>query len=190
MELADGPIHAAIPDPFSTCLQRFDDRRVFTMNRERVKIVLVALLVFLVAIQIFQPARTNPPASPSKSLNAHLKVPEGVYTSLMRACGDCHSNQSTWPWYGHVAPISWVITDDVNEGRRHMNFDDWEAVENPNQPDHRIAGICEEIKKNGMPPVSYRILHKRLSLKTQEIDSICSWSNSSAPIQTASGSQP
>ncbi len=190
MEIADGPIHAATPVPFSTCLQRFDGRRVFPMNRARVKIVLAALLLFLLAIQIFQPARTNPPALPPKSLTAHVDVPKGVYASLMRACGDCHSNQSIWPWYSHVAPISWVITDDVNEGRRHMNFDDWEAVENPTQPDHRIAGICEEIRKKGMPPVSYRFLHQDLSLKTHEIDSICTWSGSSVSIPAGSGSRP
>ena len=101
------------------------------MNMARVKKVLVALVAFLVVIQIFQPARTNPPAVPSRSLTAHVRVPEDVYSSLIRSCGDCHSNQTRWPWYSRVAPLSWVITDDVNEGRRHMNFEDWEALAGP-----------------------------------------------------------
>jgi hypothetical protein len=86
-----------------------------------------------------------------------VHVPEDVYTALNRACGDCHSNQTHWPWYSHVAPLSWVITDDVNEGRRHMNFEDWEALADPKQANDRLTGICEEIKQRGMPPFSYRL---------------------------------
>ena len=88
------------------------------MNKARVNLVVGALLVFLIAIEIFQPQRTNPAAAASRSLAAHVNVPEDVQSSLMRSCGDCHSNQTRWPWYSHVAPFSWVITDDVNEGRR------------------------------------------------------------------------
>lgn len=146
------------------------------MNRARVKTVIVALTVFLVVIQIFQPRRTNPPAVPSNSLTAHVQVPEDVHSALMRACGDCHSNQTRWPWYSHIAPLSWVITDDVNEGRRHMNFEDWEALESPKQANDRLIDICEEVRKKGMPPFSYRMVHKDSRLKTQEISSLCSWS--------------
>ncbi len=148
------------------------------MNRARVKKVLLALVGFLVVIQIFQPRRTNPPVVPSRSLTAHVHVPEDVYSALFRSCGDCHSSQTRWPWYSHIAPLSWVITDDVNEGRRHMNFEDWEALKDPKQANDRLIGICEEIKQKGMPPFSYRLVHKRLRLKPQEIASLCSWSQS------------
>ena len=148
------------------------------MNRARVKVVIFSLLVFLVGIQIFQPRRTNPTRVPSRSLLAHVHVPEGVYSALIRSCGDCHSNETRWPWYSHVAPLSWVITDDVNEGRRHMNFEDWEALQDPKQANDRLVGICEEIKKKGMPPFSYRLVHEPLGLKPAEISLICSWSQS------------
>jgi hypothetical protein len=148
------------------------------MNRARVKKVVFALVVFLVAIQICQPKRTNPPVLPSKSLAAHVQVPEDVYTVLIRSCGDCHSNETRWPWYSRLAPLSWVITDDVNEGRRHMNFEDWEARAGSKQENDRLMSICTEIKQKGMPPFSYRLLHKRLRLRPEDIDSICSWSRS------------
>ena len=146
------------------------------MNKARVKKVLIALGVFLVVIQIFQPRRTNPPVAPSKSLAAHVSVPGDVYSTLIQSCGDCHSNQTHWPWYSHVAPLSWVIIDDVNEGRRHMNFEDWEAMESPKQANDRLVEICKEITQNGMPPFSYRLAHGDLRLKKKEISSICSWS--------------
>lgn len=139
------------------------------------KMVVVALLVFLIAIQIFQPRRTNPTVARSRSLAAYVNVPEDVQSTLMRSCGDCHSNQTRWPWYSHVAPLSWVITDDVNEGRRHMNFEDWEAQQDPNHADERFEAICKEIQQNGMPPFSYRLAHEELRLKAKEIASICAW---------------
>lgn len=160
------------------------------MNRARVKAVIVALTVFLVVIQIFQPRRTNPPAVPSKSLTAHVRVPEDVHSALMRACGDCHSNQTRWPWYSQIAPLSWVITDDVNEGRRHMNFEDWEALESPKQANDRLIDICEEVKKKGMPPFSYRLVHEDSRLKTQEISSLCSWSESFRTNPNGSDARP
>jgi hypothetical protein len=160
------------------------------MNKARVKKVLVALVVFLVVIQIFQPRRTNPPAVSSRSLTAHVHVPEDVYSALNHSCGDCHSTQTHWPWYSHVAPLSWVITDDVNEGRRHMNFEDWEAQEDPKQANDRLIDICEEIKKQGMPPFSYRLVHKDIRLKPQEIASICSWSQSFRTNSVGSAIRP
>lgn len=155
------------------------------MNKARVKIVLVALIVFLVVIQIFQPSRTNPRVVPSRSLTAHLQVPDDVYSALVRSCGDCHTDQTRWPWYSHIAPLSWGITDDVNNGRRHMNFEDWEAQQDQKQANEHLADICQEIKKNGMPPFSYRLMHRDLQLKPQEITSICRWSGSfqTNPIQ-------
>jgi hypothetical protein len=160
------------------------------MNKARVNLVVGALLVFLIAIEIFQPQRTNPAAAASRSLAAHVNVSEDVQSSLMRSCGDCHSNQTRWPWYSHVAPLSWVITDDVNEGRRHMNFEDWEAQQDPHHADERIAEICKEIQQNGMPPFSYRIAHKELRLKTNEIASICAWAHAFRSISDVPASPP
>jgi hypothetical protein len=160
------------------------------MNIARVKKVLIALVAFLVAIQIFQPARSNPLAVPSRSLTAHVRVPEDVYSALIRSCGDCHSNQTRWPWYSRVAPLSWVITDDVDEGRRHMNFEDWEALGESKQATDRVVGICEEITKKGMPPFSYRMVHGEVQLKTQEIASICSWSQHFRKNPVGSGTHP
>ena len=114
------------------------------MNWFRVKMVLLALAAFLVAIQFFQPQRTNPPTVPSRQVWAHVQVPPEAQNVLKRACSDCHSNQTVWPWYSRVAPISWVVVDDVNAGRRHVNFDDWEAQvsakEANDPPDRHLQG--------------------------------------------------
>ena len=144
------------------------------MNKARVKKVILALAAFLIVIQFVQPKRTNPPIVPSRALAAHVRVPEEVQSILMRACGNCHSNQTVWPWYSHIAPISWLITDDVNQGRRHMNLQDWEA-RIPRHPFDPQRDICKEVRDKGMPPFTYRMVHKEARLTPQEIDTLCSW---------------
>jgi heme-binding protein len=121
----------------------------------------------------FPARRTNAPEVPSRSLTAHVGRLEGVQTPSVRACGDCHSYQTHRPWYSHVAPLTWVITDDLNEGRRHMNFEDWEAQESPKQANDRLIDVCGEVRLRGMPPFSYRLVHLNLKLKPQEMSSIC-----------------
>ena len=161
------------------------------MNWPRTRKVLLALGAFLILIQIFQPRRTNPPVVSSRTLKAHVQVPEHVYELLLRSCGDCHSNETRWPWYSHVAPFSWVITDDVNQGRRHMNFEDWEAQESPKDANDHLKEICNEIQRQGMPPFSYRLTHRELQLRPNEVASLCAWSQaiatSASGLDTGSG---
>lgn len=148
------------------------------MNEARVKKVILALCAFLIFIQFVQPKQTNPPVVPSKGLAAHVAVPEPVLSDLMRSCGDCHSNQTVWPWYSHIAPLSWMIVDDVNEGRRHMNFQDWEANQTPKQASDHLGEICKLARDKGMPPFTYRLFHKNVELTPPELESVCSWSQS------------
>ena len=155
------------------------------MNEARVTKVVLGLALFMILIQILQPKRTNPRTVASRTLGAHVPIPPAVQMSFRRACGDCHSNQTAWPWYSRIAPLSWVVIDDVNQGRRHMNFDDWDAQADSKQANDRLIDICQEIRKKGMPPFSYRLLRKDLELKSEEIAALCAWSESfrSNPMQ-------
>jgi len=148
------------------------------VSKGRVKKIVFAVAVFFVFIQFVQPHGTNPPVIPSKSIEAHLQVPQRVSVILKRSCGDCHSNETVWPWYSHVAPISWLVTDDVKVGRSHINFQDWEAQVNPKEAAEHIGLICKEIQEKGMPPVSYRMMHKSSRLTDEDVKLICSWTKS------------
>jgi len=157
----------------------------FSMNWFRVKILVTVLVALFLIAQFVQPKRTNPPVVPSRSLQAHVQVPQNVSVILNRACADCHSSQTVWPWYSHVAPISWVVVDDVKTGRSHINFQDWEAQENPKEAAEHLSLICKEVREKGMPLFSYRLMHKKARLSSQEIDTICAWSQSvGAPLET------
>jgi hypothetical protein len=155
------------------------------MNMVRVKIVASVLGAIYVMMQFVQPKRTNPPVVPSRSLEAHVPVPPDVLPILKRSCGDCHSSETVWPWYSHLAPVSWFVVDDVDTGRSHINFQDWEAQENPKEAAEHLGLICKEVREKGMPPFSYRLMHKKSRLSNQDIDKLCSWSQSvGAPSET------
>jgi hypothetical protein len=156
-------------------------KRNLSMNMIRVKRIALALAAVFLLAQFVQPKRTNPPVAPSRSLEAHVQVPQDVLPILKRACGDCHSSETVWPWYSHVAPLSWLVADDVNTGRSHVNFQDWEAQENPKEAAEHLALICKLVREEGMPPFTYRMLHKAARLSDKEIDAICSWSQSFGP---------
>ncbi len=81
----------------------------------------------------------------------------------VRACYDCHSWQTVWPWYSNIAPVSWLVYHDVTEGRQHINFSDWYRP----VPQH-VDEFAKVYAKNSMPPASYLLLHPEARLTAQE----------------------
>jgi hypothetical protein len=94
--------------------------------------------------------------------------------TLSRACGNCHSNHTNLPWYGHVAPISWWINRHVREGRQALNFTEWTTYSARRQRDE-LESICGVVSNGRMPPASYRALHPESRLKAQDKKVICAW---------------
>ena len=82
-----------------------------------------------------------------------------------RACFDCHSNQTVWPWYAGIAPASWLVYNDVNEGREKLNFSDWL---NGRREGKKAGKIRKEIEEGEMPPFQYRLAHPEARLSGEE----------------------
>lgn len=135
----------------------------------------IVLLAALVLAQFFGPAKTNPPVDESRTLAASIQVTPEVQTVLQRACADCHSHETTWPWYSHVAPVSWFVINHVNDGRRHLNFSDW-AKYTPQQASHKLEEIDDMVQRREMPLKSYLLLHSsHAQLSEQDIRMLCDW---------------
>ena len=79
-----------------------------------------------------------------------------------QACGDCHSNLTKWPWYTNVAPVSWLVQRDVDEGRSNLNFSEWDKP----QPD--ISDLVDQIQSGEMPPLQYKLIHGGARLSDAE----------------------
>jgi len=132
------------------------------------KIILLAVLVILVAIQFVPVERSNPPATQK------LKMPADVAKIMKRSCFDCHSNETVWPWYSYVAPVSWLIADDVEEGRHKMNFSEWDHLK-PRKQRKRLDKCVEEIEEGEMPLEPYQVLHSNTKVSEAELAVIKNW---------------
>jgi hypothetical protein len=140
----------------------------------------MALLAVVVGIQMVRPARTNPPTNPARTLTARLPVPSEAVAVLKRACKDCHSNDTAWPWYSNVAPVSWLVIDHVRSGRRHFNYSDWASYD-PEKARKILHDICEETRDGSMPIGSYTLVHRDARLSDADVLTLCTWTQSLVP---------
>jgi len=138
------------------------------------KWVIVALAVIFVGIQFIRPARTNPAIDPSQTVEAHVQVPTEVSSILARSCNDCHSNKTVWPWYTNVAPVSWWLTDHVNEGRKELNMSEFGRLPRDRQ-ERKLRQMCDEVTDGMMPLSSYLPMHPGARLSEQDKKTLCDW---------------
>jgi heme-binding protein len=129
------------------------------------------LVVFAVA-QLIRPNRANPPTDASRTIHTQLGTANGMAAILDRACGDCHSNNTVWPWYTEVAPVSWAMAYAVKEGRRAVNFSDWTAY--PAERRRQLLVVsCQDVSGGKMPGSAWTWLHPEARLSAQDIKTIC-----------------
>ena len=129
----------------------------------------ILFLIALIVIQFIPVKRTNP-ASISE-----IDAPADVKAIFRNSCFDCHSNETVWPWYSYVAPASWLLVSDVNEGRENLNFSNWGNLDRSKQTKLREE-IWEEIREERMPLWQYRILHPGSKLSQEQKNLIRNWS--------------
>lgn len=137
----------------------------------------------IVLIQFVPVTRTNPP------VEEEIAAPAEVQEILSRSCYDCHSFESRWPWYAHVAPASWFVTRHVSEAREHMNFSTWNRYDAEERADH-LEEIGEEVEEGKMPLKSYLLLHRDARLTEQEAGIIQGWVHGYAPDGIGTGAAP
>jgi len=137
---------------------------------------LAIVLILLIGAQFLGADRTNPPSKSGASLLAQKSTPPEVGAILERSCRDCHSNETRWPWYSHIAPISWVLLQHVNAGRDRMNYSMWTSYDSDDQ-DKFLNGMCSLPKKGRMPLPSYLWIHRDARLSDADIKTLCAWSD-------------
>lgn len=140
------------------------------------KWIVIVLAVVFVGIQFVRPARTNPAIDASRTIEANSQMTPEVASILDRSCRDCHSNKTIWPWYTNVAPVSWWLSNHVNEGRQNLNFSDWARLP-PDRQDRKLRQICDEIEDGVMPLSSYLPMHPAARLSEQDKKTLCDWTD-------------
>jgi hypothetical protein len=125
-------------------------------------------LILAVLIQVIPVNRQNPPVL------HEVSAPDSALAVLKRSCYDCHSNETDWPWYSRLAPISWLVSYDVNEGRGAMNLSEWDLYEPITQRD-LMDLILEQIDEKKMPLWYYLRLHPKSKLTEADITVLRNW---------------
>jgi Haem-binding domain len=143
-----------------------------------VKRVGLAAMVLLLAIQLVPVNRSNPRVDPSQTIYATLPMPADARAVFERSCKNCHSNETSWPWYSYVAPISWVISHDVHQARKAMNLSEWGSY-SPNKKTDELEEICEQLTNGYMPDRKYMLLHRQARPTPKERDVVCQWTDDS-----------
>jgi mono/diheme cytochrome c family protein len=121
----------------------------------------LGLLGALVAIQLVPYGRdhTNPPIAGEPSWDA-----SATRALAKQACFDCHSNETEWPAYASIAPVSWLVQHDVDEGRAALNFSEW------TRPQKEAKEAAKEVREGEMPPAAYKLIHAHARLSAADLD--------------------
>lgn len=138
---------------------------------KRLKQSALVLVLVLTAAQLIRPNRANPAIDPSHTIHAQLGATNGFVAVLDRACGDCHSNATVWPWFTQIAPLSWLMASGVKQGRQVVNFSERITYSSQRQR-ALLAASCTAVRAGKMPGV-YAVLQPRTRLSPQDIDTIC-----------------
>jgi hypothetical protein len=138
-----------------------------------------------VLLQLTNPARTNPPVV--NDLMATDPPPPPVAAMLHAACYDCHSSETRWPWYSHIAPMSWLIAGDVKEGREYLNLSEWPAPD-PRRAAKWLDRMSDEITSGEMPLTKYTNIHADARLTDAQRNVLTDWLDAkSARLDTTTG---
>lgn len=125
--------------------------------RRKILLIFGILVVLFVLLQLIPLSKTNPPVTREVKWDSPT-----TRTLAQRACFDCHSNETVWPWYARVAPASMLLANHVNEGRGRLNFSAWD------QPNESYREVEKVLAEGEMPPWDYLLMHPTAKLSDSE----------------------
>ena len=157
--------------------------------KKKLKWIFGALAAVFILLQFTNPARINPTAPLGGDITATNPPPPQITALLHAACYDCHSDETRWPWYSHVAPASWQVVRDVNDGRERLNFSEWPHAQ-PDFAARRLDRISEELDYKAMPPKKYTLFHADARLTDAQRKSLIQWADQESERLNPAGAHP
>jgi len=137
------------------------------------KIIVLSGIVVFVAIQFFQPAKNLSTETKNLIFN-HEQIPENVQQIFKNACMDCHSNNSNYLWYHKIAPVSWLVSNDIIKGKKELNFSEWGEMDDYDKIG-AIEDIRQELEQKTMPIKPYVLMHKEARLTDEDRAAVYAW---------------
>jgi len=145
----------------------------------RLKIVGLGLIAVLALLQFFRPERNNAPIESELDMLEVIAVPEPVANMIRSACYDCHSNQTVYPWYSRISPVSLYLNIHIVKGKEDLNFSEYGLLDKADRIGV-FADFCDAVDAGTMPLQSYMLIHKDARLTPEERETLCSWSETQA----------
>ena len=139
-----------------------------------VKKVALALLVVLVAMQFYRPEKNQAQGIHTAMFISQTNPSSGVKLILEESCYDCHSNHTEYPWYNNVAPVSYWLANHIKDGKKHLNFSEWDSYA-VKKKDHKLEEVIEMIETGEMPLNEYTWTHKAAKLTEEQRNSVIAW---------------
>lgn len=139
--------------------------------------VLIIILVVVIIIQFIHPSHNISNAAQPNNITKVYATSDNVQNILAKACYDCHSNNTRYPWYAKIQPVDWWLTDHVEEGKRHLNFDEFAAYK-PSRQYHSMKESVDEVKNGDMPLGSYTLIHSDAKLTDAQKQAFINWCQS------------
>lgn len=132
------------------------------------------IVIVAVVIQFIPSGRPDVVTNNPKDLLLNNSVPENVKNMLRTSCYDCHSNETVYPWYAYVAPVSWLVSRDVRKGRKKMNFSEWENLDKIKKAEH-LDSMSDALENEEMPLPIYLLMHANAKLTPEERQQLIDW---------------
>jgi len=132
------------------------------------------LIILLVVIQLYRPTKNESTEISKNSIFTTEVVPQNVQTILKTSCYDCHSNNTVYPWYNNIAPVSWILANHVDEGKHELNFDAW-GTYSEKRKNHKLKAIKKHLEEREMPLESYLWIHHDAALSKSQIKEVIDW---------------
>ncbi len=149
----------------------------------------IILLVAFVAIQFFRPEQNKSYGNHTKTFIAETNPPTYVKELLEQSCYDCHSNNTNYPWYINVAPISFWMDSHINDGKKHLNFSNWNQYSDKKKA-HKLEEIVETVENAQMPLKEYTWTHKEAVLTNEQKNMVKEWAQRSRALYQLNALQP
>ena len=140
------------------------------------KIILLILLIVFVGIQFIPTKRNQSESVPNTDFMIVNNVPNNIKATLQTSCYDCHSNNTSYPWYNTVQPVAWFLENHIEEGKAELNFSEWDNYSNRRKKS-KFNSIVSQIKDNKMPLSSYTFIHKNTIISNNQKKEIIAWIN-------------
>ncbi|MCK0157700.1 heme-binding domain-containing protein [Cellulophaga sp. F20128] len=138
------------------------------------KKILVALLLVLIAMQFYRPDKNSAETDLKTAFLTETNPSAELQNIFESSCFDCHSNTTSYPWYNNIAPVSYWLADHIKDGKKHLNFSEWETY-SAKKKDHKLEEVIEMVGEGEMPLQEYTWTHNEAKLSEAQVAAVIDW---------------